>query len=990
MLGFMGKNKEIMGNYKKLEFWSKKMTLFDLYLGLFSTLDYTYGNTFYFDGKEIIFFKDIMSASNLNSEKNNSFLQAILCEDLYLALCGSTEGDIQLNTRRSYVTKGGHSAKNSLSPKKLIAEFVKKDPSAMLSDELKRIEDLIDITAKISCCGLTEQKTGYYTLSYSVKEKATIIDKFKVKLKKALSVAFNNECGKVAERFKLGHANESNIEVFIACAILMIVFDNADYKCTYLSDDDEAVIVEKIRSFALTCITDSGFDEAEITFVPIAKTTEFLMPQHFRERSEELDSLLRDAFASKTYRVHAIIGERGLGKSTLAKQYTNKVVADGKFRYVFLSYKDSLKVTIASLYNEETEKADIDTRFKMNLERLAIEQKQTNVLLIIDNYDNSKYKEELAFGNSEYTELIKTGCSILMTTTLDVYKCYAVDDHVTYLSRLDTEALTGLFYDVRGSREDDELDVRDLVDNYLLRNTYLVVLSAELAAQGMSAREIIEAFASLHVDETDTIAIGKDGQRYDERTLLEHFCCALDNNKIINPEETRERAEIHGVLGVLSLIPIGGMTEREFNEVAYPYKKRKIFTKIISRLKNHNLVFENDGRIYLQPVVKEYIAREILLFGEDTYAYLQALTKKLDVKSFDAAMLHWVKIAESAYQIIGDEHTAEGAIERTVELDSEIKGFYMADEVIGGATVLLAAIVRCYSAVNMYNKAYEYGKLAYEGLQNIEQAMTLPFSPLTLAACYSTVAHAYLHGDPRFHKNNMKCALKCIGKCDELAASAAVNEEEADNARILLSRLDGEIAAYYIKNKEYEKALERHMRALRERERLIESDPENEHYRSMIAFTYRGIGTDYYYMSLSDDNKANDLRLSYENHCRSVQLFKELYGPSRLETVTSVNRLVGAIIELMKYADPSKQNEFAVNAKEYLSDNFNFYSCGDPSANREMADSIKKVREICSIVEKNDAMTEFAKEVIKTVGEIAATDDKCKSELEMLRKVICF
>ena len=39
------------------------MTLFDLYLALFSTLDYTYGNTFYFDDKEIIFFKNIMGAS---------------------------------------------------------------------------------------------------------------------------------------------------------------------------------------------------------------------------------------------------------------------------------------------------------------------------------------------------------------------------------------------------------------------------------------------------------------------------------------------------------------------------------------------------------------------------------------------------------------------------------------------------------------------------------------------------------------------------------------------------------------------------------------------------------------------------------------------------------------------------------------------------------------------------------------------------------------
>lgn len=967
------------------------MTLFDLYLALFSTLDYTYGNTFYFDDKEIIFFKNIMGASNLNSEKNNSFLQAILCEDLYLALCGSTEGDIQLNTRRSYITKGGYSSKNSLSPKKLIAEFVKKDPSAILSDELKRIEDLIDITAKISCCGLTEQKTGYYTLSYSVKEKATITDKFKVKLKKELSVAFNKECKKIVERFNLCHASENNIEVFIACAILMIVFDNADYKNTYLSGDDEAVIVEKIRQFALTCITENNCDAAEIHLDSIIKSPKFSMPEHFIERHKELENLCQNAFNSGHCKIHAIIGEHGLGKSTLCQQYANQMVSSGKFRYVYLTFKDSLKATVASLENEKAEKTDIDKRFKINLEYLAAEQKRADLLLIIDNYDNPKYKEELAFDNHEYLELIKTGCNILITTTSDLFQCYGFETkNITYLSRLSTEELICLFYDVRGSRKENEYDVRDLIENYLLRNTYLVVLSAELAAQGMSAREIIDAFASLHIDETENITTHKDGRRYDERTLLNHFCCALDNNNIINPEDDCERAETHGVLGVLSLIPIGGMPEREFNDIAYPYKKRKVFTKIISRLKNHNLIFKSDGRIYLQPVVKEYIAREILLFGEDTYAYLLALTKQLDVKSFDAEMLHWVKIAESAYQIVSDEHIVEGAIERTAEFDSKIARFSMANEVIGGATILLSAIVRCYSAVNMYEKAYECGKLAYEGLQNIEQAMTLPFFLLTLATCYSIVAHAYLHGDPRFHKKNMEYALKCIGKCDELAARASESEEEADNTRILLSKLDGEIAAYYIKNKEYEKALERHMRALREREQLIESDPGNDLYRSMIAFTYRGIGTDYYYMSLLDDNKANYLRLSYENHCKSVEIFNELYGPSRLETVTSVNRMVGAIIELMKYADPNKQNEFAMNAKGYLSDNFNFYSCGDSSANREMADSIKKVREICCIIEKNDAVNEFAKEVIETVSAITNADEQCKSELELLRKVVCF
>ncbi len=960
------------------------MTLLELYKGLFGTFDHTYGNTSYYDADEIIFFKDIMGGNSLNSDKNNSYLQVILCEKLYKALCGNTEWDIQLNARRSSVTKGEHHAKNSLSPKKLIDEFVRKDPSVLLSDELRRIEDAIDNTAKITCCGLTEKSVGRFALPYVVGERRGIADKYKAKLMKELSEAFNSNCSEISDRLMLGCANEENIAVYITCAIFMAIFDNKYYDPVYLSSTDKQVIENKIRNFAETFISENNDEYAKKTSAVIKNAPEFAMPTYFCERREELEYLLGHAFSLPSYRVHAVIGERGLGKTTMAYYYANEATKLGKFSQVFYpSYRDSIKVTIANLKNGDDDRAGIDERFKNNLSYLAREQKRAGVLLIIDNYDNPKYKEELAFDNREYLDLIETGCSILITTTSDVRKCHAVEDHVTYLSRLDTDDLVGLFYDVKGRRDDDDEIVRILIDDYLLRNTYLVVLCAELAAQGMSAREIIEAISSLHADEIGNIATSKDGKRYDERTLLEHFCCVLDNNKIVNPDDVRERAEMHGVLGILSLIPIGGMRTREFNEVAYPYKKRKIFTRIISRLKNHNLVFENGGMIYIQPVVKEYIAREILLFGEDTYAYLRALTKKLDVNSFDAAMMHWVKIAEAAYRIIGDEQTAECAVERTADLDAEFDGSYMGDEVMGGATILLSAIVRCYSSVNMYEKAYEYGTVAYSGLNDICCGRTQPFDSLTLAACFSIVAHAFLHGDPNCHEKNMKKALECIKKCDELAKIAAKNEKDANEARMVLSRLDGEIAAYYIKNKEYEKALERHMRSLRERELMIESDPENEHYRSMLAFSYRGIGTDYYYLSFMSDRERN-MRLSYENHLRSVEIFKELYGSLRLETVTSANRLIGAAIGMMSDADEELKNELAASAYGYLSDAFEFYSLGDPSANREMADSIKKVTQLYGIMGKSDAATEFNMKVIEAVKAIETADDRCKSELATL------
>ena len=86
----------------------------------------------------------------------------------------------------------------------------------------------------------------------------------------------------------------------------------------------------------------------------------------------------------------------------------------------------------------------------------------------------------------------------------------------------------------------------------------------------------------LRADDTDYFSAQKDGKRQDEKTLLEHYCCVLNNNKVINPEEADECREMHSILSILALLPIGGISSEDFDSVAYPYSKRsKIIIDVI-------------------------------------------------------------------------------------------------------------------------------------------------------------------------------------------------------------------------------------------------------------------------------------------------------------------------------------------------------------------------------------------------------------------------
>ncbi|MBQ8258199.1 MAG: ATP-binding protein [Clostridia bacterium] len=726
----------------------------------------------------------------------------------------------------------------------------------------------------------------------------------------------------------------------------------------------------------------------------VQKSRNFLLPVYYFERSGDIEEICQ-TFEGGCPAVHAIIGERGIGKSTLAKSFANYAVKEKIFKHIiFVSFSNSIEDTVIKINSEDGG----DSTFAGKIRMLKNLQKSGNTLLIIDNFDDPNLNDTLSEDNSAYINLLDTECSLLFTSTSDLSHCYCVDDRVTHLSPLPTDELLRIFFKIRGESDDNEVDVRKLIDNYLLGNTYLTVLCAELSKQGMNAVKIIDTIKDLRANDTDYFSAQKDGKRQDEKNLLEHYCCVLDNNKVINPDDADMKREMHSILSVLALLPIGGISSVDFDNFAYPYAKRKIFKKTIARLKKHNLIFENDGRIYLQPIVKEYLMREVLILGEDTHYYLDTLTKKLRVESYDDEMMRWVAISEAAYSALNDEHTQSNARSRTLELSETYQNEDKVDESINTAILLGIRITACYSSVNMFAKAYEFGCLALEGLKYISQSQKQTFDMLTVATCYNIVGFAFLHGEEQSFAKNMKTAFDCIKKGIDYAQKAQ-SMEYTTRALIVISKLWGTFAAYYLMKKEYGTALEYHSRALHEREQLIGEDPECEEYKIMLAFTYRGIGTDYFYLSREADKEKN-LHLSYINNLKSVELFEELYGSNRLETVEGYNRLIGTALGLINAVSEDKlaeligchEDEVIEGIYSCLNSAFEFYASCGVSLNGEMADSLKK---LITLTERKIARGQFTKadadfnlQVVQTVKSISTANNTCLDLLVQLERIM--
>ena len=718
----------------------------------------------------------------------------------------------------------------------------------------------------------------------------------------------------------------------------------------------------------------------------------FDLPRYYVSRFQVKANLPENLFLTDSQRVHAFIGESGIGKTSLARDYANSALRAGKYKHIrFTSYASSLKETLEHLCEGGKEKP-LDASLRM----LADMQKDGNTLLIIDNYDRLDYIEELAYGKEPYDQLCATGCRILITSTLDLSQCYRINDNVTKLQPLPLDDLVRIFFNVLGKSSDKESDVRELIDRYLLKNTYLTVLCAELAKQEMSAREIVDAIINRRADEIGYFAAQKDGRRWDEMSLIEHFCRVLDNNRIINPEDSGERRKMHGLLSVLSLIPLEGVNESDFLNAAFPYSKKKEAGKLIARLKNHNILFRNKDKIYLQPIIKEYLLRTVLFFGEDVLYYLNSLTKNLTVNNFNSTMMHWLSIAQAAYDVIRDEHLSSAAIERTQEIESANEN--KSEECLTVAVFLGSRIVMCFSAVDIYDQAYHYGVLTLPNLRRLANDSPNCIDALTFALYFDRMGYAYLHGDSKYSSENMKITFECINTSFSLverARSSGKNDIECVAAE---TKCRGTLAAYYIKQKNYIEALRLHTLALVEREKLLLADPDCEEYKRMLAFTYRGVGTDHFYIS-RDIDRVEHLKLSYLYHQKSVEIFEGLYGYTRLETIESGLRLVGTAILLMSLVTDIELVELIEVTSDELYDalysriesTFGFFSTCGIQLNKQIEDMLKnlitmsQMRLSCGkFVEAN---ADFNARIAETVRNIAYIAPSCLENAEKLKAI---
>ncbi|MBQ3229158.1 MAG: hypothetical protein IJB43_11300 [Clostridia bacterium] len=751
--------------------------------------------------------------------------------------------------------------------------------------------------------------------------------------------------------------------------------------------------------------------------VPFMTVSKYRLPPFFCKREKNSDDHLGSAYSDPYDQVHVIYAEPGMGKTTYALNYANEVIKDRKFDYVFVvTYHNSIKQTISDLGNERIEYGVSVDLFERNLFRLRkiCSTDQKSVLLIIDNYDNPKASSELTASNKEYIQLLETGCKILITTNLNLSKCYCIDDnkHITRLAPLPTRDLLSIFCKIRG-QSTDKKNVCNLIDNYLLGNTYLTVLCAELANQGMEVNKIIDSIAHLKADNTKPFPIQKDGKRQDEKTLLEHFCCILDNNRIVNPDDDNEKQSVHKILVTLAMLPIGGVKEEYFEKAFGGLSKED--EKSMVRLKDHNIIFRNNGKIYMQPVVMEYVIRNHLIFNQ-IFDLLCTLNIYLDADILKSEMMDWVRISESVSKVLSDDNIKKQAKKRTIELKGNPSGGDIIKKTLDMSLVIDARISSCYTAIDIFDKGYEYAKRAFKKMNDIisrEKIATnqkTELDKVTIANCCNIIGYAYLNNKSESLEKRLKIVDECIKYGEKLLSDTT---EDEIRAMRVLSQLHGIKAGYYLRIKDYKSALNYHTLALEERETFKEklgSNPiEKERMIRRISFMHRAIGTDHYYMAkeaTTSDEKIRHLLKSYNSNLKAIDIYKEFeFDTNTIGTIGNYNRFSGSALELVSTINDDQLlkktigltfDELSHIIFDYMRIAFEIYRDCGLNLNPEIQASLERLITLTQMISNrglfNKKKANINHQAIGIVRNLKTVNDECNNlanDLEKLTNDLC-
>ena len=700
---------------------------------------------------------------------------------------------------------------------------------------------------------------------------------------------------------------------------------------------DAHAVAKEINKIRDRCLSQ---DDRELVIEPGYTMHARQVPHYFKtydpshaslgymERTIDLEHLISTAFA--TEKIHAIIGERGMGKTVLAQCFAEKTCASEKYEHIiFTRYKNDLKDTISQLptYARLSEALDLFTEKVYLLKELAHIGK---TLLIIDNYDTPSYAEELCAENDYYNELLNTGCDILLTSCMHLDGVEGLQ--TTQIEALPIEQLTKYFCEIKPIPNERMDTLRAFIKTQLKGNTYLVTMAAKLARKN-GLDDVLSAFDSLSVGATRPIDDTKDGKKQRPASIYQHYCAFLKNHPLVTDSNYKK------LLTNLALLSLDGLPYADFFHRAFQKHERQHMEILFADLIDHFLAFEDNNLIHLHPIVREYIIEHLMSDEGDITTYLHHAIEHLAFETYEQDLTDWINIGQAIHQVFQNKEDEFCLWEKAC---------------------ITAYLSSAYDIIAIKDIAYNYAIDALALLNQIYWDNLPEPRLLTLANCYSVSCYSILHRMTILSTEDWTLAYNAIWKAKEILQTL-----HSDLAAIELTKVHGNIGACYLKCKEYHKAKEWHELALTERQNLL-SIRDNQENRLLLYTTYRCLGTDYFYLSREKDADTFQLlKQSYEYNLHSLEGYISVYGTQHLECTVGANRLIGTGLQLLLVAENDDQlktwtgkskNELIVYFESLLQNSVRFLATVGFAITSEINDCAHKLEQLSQQTTKERAL----------------------------------
>ena len=197
--------------------------------------------------------------------------------------------------------------------------------------------------------------------------------------------------------------------------------------------------------------------------------------------------------------------------------------------------------------------------------------------------------------------------------------------------------------------------------------------------------------------------------------------------------------------------------------------------------------------------------------------------------------------------------------------------------------------------------------------------------------------------------------LACLSGCKDSKAKCWGFKEEPlplEEMKKLYTINQGDIAALFIVKKDYNKALKIHTKNRRFREHLLKQENTKENQR-LLAASYKGIGTVYYYLSEKYTVHTKELLIkSYENQSLATYWYKQVYFPNyHLDIAISYNRKIGTAIKLASFLDSKEKRKVVVDSIEQLTRAITYLCSMQPPNLAELNNAVKNLLQLAKILQ---------------------------------------